>query len=58
MPKVKATGRKSAAGSGAEAAMALGGSAVKEFEEDLGAMEGGVYLLGEDRFEDSAAMRT
>ena len=43
---------------GVEAAMALGGSAMKEFEEDLGAMEGGVYLLGEDRFEDSTAMRT
>ena len=37
---------------GVEAAMALGGPAMGEFEQDLGSMEG-VYLLGEDRFEDS-----
>ena len=32
--------------------MALGGPAMEEFEQDLVSMEG-VYLLGEDRFEDS-----
>ena len=40
-----------AADEGIEAATALGGPYVGEYETDLESVEGRVYLLGEDRFE-------
>ena len=41
----------SAADRGIDAAAALGGPEMAEFERDLASIEGRVYLLGEDRFE-------
>ena len=42
-----------AADSGIDAAEALGGPEMAEFERDLASIEGRVYLLGEDRFENA-----
>lgn len=42
-----------AADNGIDAAEALGGPAMAEFERDLASIEGRVYLLGEDRFENA-----